>query len=68
MPSQPDLVRVSKGRAHFKASVSGGWTVVLALFCEYIALARQAQIYRNISDPLGRLATLHCNALLNNIK
>ena len=31
----------------------------------YIALARQAEVYRNISDPLGRLATntLHCNAL-----
>ena len=33
-----------------------------------IALAQQAQIYRNTSDPFGRVARLHCNALLINIQ
>ena len=34
----------------------------------YIGTRSQAQIYRNISDPLGKLATHHCNALLNDIQ
>ena len=58
---------------HETATAVSHSAVVLATFCEYIQrligrpyilLARQAQIYRNISDPFGRLAQLHCNVLL----
>ena len=37
------------------------FTQVLGTLCgrPYVALALQAQIYRNISNPFGRLATLH---------